>query len=244
MEISVPRDRDGSFDPQIVEKHSRDVSSMEGPRHIDVRKGMSTRDISDIVKGIYGFDISAEMVSNITDRVVDDLAERQNRPLKAMYSFMFVDCMHVNVKRERRSEKHAVYVALAYDLDGHKDVLDLWVGESEGKHFWMGVFDELHRRGIRRISAISETSRPRRNIRPIDAAKKKEGRNAPPSGQPVSRLPACQFALPETIGALWGRTPPHGEFYRGHARYACHAHHAKRQVYQPGLSPLSRTKVL
>lgn len=170
-------------------------------------KGMSTRDISDIVKGIYGFDISAEMVSNITDRVVDDLAERQNRPLKAMYSFMFVDCMHVNVKRERRSEKHAVYVALAYGLDGHKDVLDLWVGESEGKHFWMGVFDELHRRGIRRISTISETSRPRRNIRPIDAAKKKEGRNAPPSGQPVSRLPACQFALPETIGALWGSNP-------------------------------------
>lgn len=167
-------------------------------------KGMSTCDISDTVKGIYGFGISAEMVSNITDRVVDDLAERQNRPLKAMYSFMFVDCMHVNVKRERRSEKRAVYVALAYDLDGHKDVLDLWVGESEGKHFWMGVFDELHRRGIRRISTISETSRPRRNIRPIDAAKKKEGRNAPPSGQPVSRLPACQFALPETIGALWG----------------------------------------
>lgn len=139
-------------------------------------KGMSIRDISDIVKGVYGFDISAEMVSNITDRVVDDLAERQNRPLKAMDSFMFVDCMHVNVKRERRSEKHAVYVALAYDLDGHKDVLDLWAGESEGKHFWMGVFDELHRRGIRRISTISETSRPRRNIRPIDAAKKKEGR--------------------------------------------------------------------
>lgn len=154
MEISVPRDRDGSFEPQIVEKHSRDVSSIEDRVISMYAKGMSTRDISDIVKDIYGFDISAEMVSNITDRVVDDLAEWQNRPLKAMYSFMFVDCMYVNVKRERRSEKRAVYVALAYDLDGHKDVLGLWVGESEGKHFWMGVFDELHRRGVQDVAYI------------------------------------------------------------------------------------------
>lgn len=80
-------------------------------------------------------------------------------------------------------------------------------------------------------------------IRPIDIAKKKEGHYTPPSGQSVSRFPARQLALPETLGALWGRTHPHGKFYRGHARYARHAHHPKRQVYQPGLSPLSRTEV-
>lgn len=94
-----------------------------------------------------------------------------------------------------------------------------------------------HFRNLGNIKSAAE------HIRPIDVAKKKEGHYAPPSGQPVSRFPACQFALPETLGALWGQTPPHGKFYRGHARHACHAHHAKRQVYQPGLSPLSRANV-
>lgn len=121
----------------------------------------------------------------------------------------------------------------------------LFVKRAPGRHPYTNIFDAIipllmplqhptHFRNLENIEPATEY------IRPIDVAKKKKRHYTPPSGQPVSRFPACQFALPETLGALWGRAPPHGKFYRGHARYACHAHHAKRQVYQPGLSPLSR----
>ena len=118
-------------------------------------KGMSQRDISETIDEIYGFDISHEMISKITDRVLDQVEEWQNRPLKKFYTFLFVDCMYVTIRREYETKSCAVYVILGYYVNGIKDILGLWISESEGKHNWMQIFDELKARGVEDVLFIS-----------------------------------------------------------------------------------------
>ena len=118
-------------------------------------RGMSQRDISDTIEDIYGFEVSAETISNITDRVLEEAEEWQNRPLKKFYSFLFVDCMYVTIKQDFDAKDYAVYVILGYDVNGIKDILGLWISESEGKHNWMQIFDELKSRGVEDILFIS-----------------------------------------------------------------------------------------
>ncbi|EFR40288.1 putative transposase, Mutator family, partial [Selenomonas sp. oral taxon 137 str. F0430] len=120
--ISVPRDRDGSFTPQIVPKRQTDVSSIEGKVLAMYARGMSQRDISSTIDDIYGFMLSAEQISHITDSVLDELHEWQNRPLKAFYPFVFVDCIYVSMRGDKGVSDQAVYVILGYDLKGKKDV--------------------------------------------------------------------------------------------------------------------------
>ena len=146
--VSVPRDRDGSFEPRVIPKRSRDVSGIEDKVLGMYAKGMSERDIAETVKDIYGFDISHETVSTITDKVVDRVTQWQNRPLKKFYTFLFVDCLYVTLRREYETKSCAVYVILGYDVNGIKDILGLWISESEGKHNWMQIFDELKARGV------------------------------------------------------------------------------------------------
>lgn len=155
IRIQSPRDRDGSFEPQVIPKRSRDVSSIEDKVLSMYARGMSQRDISDTIEDIYGFSLSAEQVSNITDRVLDEVREWQERPLKSMYAFLFVDCLYVDIRREMETKSCAVYVILGYDLEGHKDILGLWIGESEGKHYWMQIFDEIKGRGVEDVLFIS-----------------------------------------------------------------------------------------
>ena len=116
--------------------------------------GMSQRDIAETIEDIYGFEISHEMVSQITDCVLDELNDWQNRPLKRMYTFLFVDCMYATIRKEYESKNYAVYTILGYDLDGQKDILGLWLNESESKHTWMQIFDELKTRGVEDILFI------------------------------------------------------------------------------------------
>ena len=153
--ISVPRDRDGSFEPQIIPKRSRDVSGIEDKVLSMYAKGMSQRDIAETVKDLYGFEISHETISTITDKVLDQVAEWQNRPLKKFYTFLFVDCLYVTLRREYETKNCAVYVILGYDADGVKDILGLWINESEGKHIWMQIFDEIKARGVEDVLFIS-----------------------------------------------------------------------------------------
>jgi transposase-like protein len=155
IEIQSPRDRDGSFDPQIIPKRTRDVSGIEEKVITMYAKGMSQRDIADTIEQIYGFEISAEMISNITDKVIDTAHEWQNRPLKKFYPFIFVDCLYVNIRREMETKSCAVYVILGYDINGIKDILGIWIGESEGKHYWMQIFDEIKSRGVEDVLFIS-----------------------------------------------------------------------------------------
>lgn len=155
IEIAVPRDRDATFEPQAVPKRTKDVSGIEGKVLSMYARGMSERDIADTIEDIYGFDISHETISNITDRVVETAEEWQNRPLRKFYTFLFVDCLYVSIRRETETKSCAVYVILGYDVNGVKDILGLWVGEAEGKHYWMQIFDEIKARGVEDVLFIS-----------------------------------------------------------------------------------------
>jgi transposase-like protein len=116
---------------------------------------MSQRDIADTIENIYGFEISHETISTITDRVIETANEWQNRPLKKFYTFLFVDCLYVNIRKEMETKSCAVYVILGYDVNGVKDILGIWIGESEGKHYWMQIFDEIKNRGVEDVLFIS-----------------------------------------------------------------------------------------
>lgn len=155
MNISVPRDRDGSFDPVIIPKRTKDISDIDRKVISMYAKGMSQRDISDTIEDIYGFKVSHEMISQITDCVLEELNEWQNRPLKKFYPFIFVDCMYVTIRYEYEVKETAVYTILGYDKDGHKDILGLWLNDSESKHTWMKIFDEIKQRGVEEIFFIS-----------------------------------------------------------------------------------------
>ena len=153
--IDTPRDRDGSFEPQLISKRQRDVSGIEDKVLAMYARGMSQRDISKTIEDIYGFSISHEMVSDITDAILPKLEEWRNRPLKKCYAFLFVDCMYVTLRSGYEAKECAVYTILGYDLNGHKDILGLWLSESESKNYWMQIFDELKARGIEDVFFMS-----------------------------------------------------------------------------------------
>lgn len=155
MTVDVPRDRDGSFEPQIIPKRTKDISDIDKKVLSMYAKGMSQRDISATIEDIYGFKISHETISQITDCVLDELNEWQSRPLKKCYPFVFVDCMYVTMRYEYESKESAVYTILGYDIDGHKDILGIWLNETESKHSWMQIFDEIKTRGVEDIFFIS-----------------------------------------------------------------------------------------
>ena len=155
VKINSPRDRDGSFEPQIIPKRSKDVSSIENKVLAMYARGMSQRDISSTIEDIYGFEVSHEMISSITDAILPEVEEWRNRPLKKCYPFIFVDCLYVSVRSEYESNEEAVYVILGYDLEGHKEILGLWMDASESKNYWMQVFDEIKKRGVEDVFFIS-----------------------------------------------------------------------------------------
>ena len=155
LEIEVPRDRDGSFEPQVIPKRTGNVSGIEDKVLAMYAKGMSQRDIAETIEDIYGFDISHETISAITDRAIEAANEWQNRKLKSFYPFIFVDCLYVNIRKDIEVKNCAVYVILGYDIDGVKDILGIWINETEGKHHWMQIFDEIKLRGVEDILFIS-----------------------------------------------------------------------------------------
>ena len=155
MDISVPRDRDGSFEPVLVPKRKKDISDIDQKVISMYAKGMSQRDIADTIEDIYGFEISHETISTITDKVLDKQIEWQNRRLKKCYPFLFVDCIYSTVRQDYDAKDKAAYVILGYDTDGHKEVLGIWINETESKHVWMQIFDEIKQRGVEDVFFIS-----------------------------------------------------------------------------------------
>jgi transposase-like protein len=155
VSINVPRDRDASFEPQIIKKGQRDISAIEDKVLAMYARGMSQRDISATIEDIYGFEISHEMVSNITDAILPELEEWQNRPLSKCYAFAFVDCMFVTIKNNYETKEYAVYTILGINLSGQKEILGIWLSESESKNYWMQIFDEIKSRGAEDIFFIS-----------------------------------------------------------------------------------------
>jgi len=155
VDIKVPRDRDGSFRPELIPKRKKDVSAIENKVISMYARGMSQRDISSTIEDIYGFSVSHEMVSDITDQVLPDLEEWQARPLSNCYAFVFVDCMYTTIRNQYETRKYAVYTILGYTIEGNKEILGLWLNETESKHKWMQIFDEIKARGVEDIFFIS-----------------------------------------------------------------------------------------
>lgn len=153
--IDVPRDRKGDFEPQSVKKNQTDISNIEDQVLSMYAKGMTTRDISAHLQSIYGVDASAEMISRMTDRILPIAKEWQNRPLAKKYAVVFMDAVHFNVRQDGRTVKKAVYVAIGTRLDGHREVIGLWVGGNESAKYWVGVLNEIRNRGTEDIFIIS-----------------------------------------------------------------------------------------
>ena len=152
IEITVPRDRNGDFDPIIVKKYERTIGPIEDKIISMYAKGMTTRDIQSHIQELYGLDVSATLVSNITDKIVEVAIEWQNRPLEGIYPIVFFDAIHYKVKDDSKKViSKAAYTCLGVELSGRKDLLGLWVGEAEGANFWLSVLTELKNRGVKDI---------------------------------------------------------------------------------------------
>lgn len=149
--ISVPRDRDGSFEPQIVPKGQTRTGVLDDQIIALYSKGMSTREISETIKELYDVDVSATLISNVTGRVINEVIQWQNRPLDAVYPVVFMDCIVVKVRDNQRVVNKAIFVALGINLSGNKELLGLWLAENEGAKFWLSVLTELKNRGVEDI---------------------------------------------------------------------------------------------
>lgn len=151
IELTVPRDRNGSFDPLVVKKYERTLGPIEDKIISMYAKGMTVRDIQAHIHEIYGMDISPTLVSNITDKIIDLAKEWHNRPLEKIYPIVYFDAIHYKVTDNGRVINKAAYTCLSLDLEGKKDLLGLWVSEAEGANFWLTVLTELRNRGVQDI---------------------------------------------------------------------------------------------
>lgn len=153
-EIEVSQDRDGTFEPKVVKKHQKDISGIEQKIISLYAKGMTTRQISETIEDIYGFEVSDGMVSDITDRLLPQIEDWQKRPLDEVYPIVFIDAVHFSVRNNGQIQKLAAYVILAVSLTGRKEVLSIHIGENESAKYWLGVLNELKNRGVKDILVI------------------------------------------------------------------------------------------
>ena len=148
IDLNIPRDRNGEFEPKILPKYQRNINGIEDKIMALYAAGMTTRDISEQVKNLYDVEISAEMVSNITNRIMPVVTEWQNRPLEKTYSFVFMDAIHYKVRDDKHIIIKAAYVVLGVNMDGEKEVLGIWIGANESSKFWLSVLNDLRNRGL------------------------------------------------------------------------------------------------
>ena len=153
MELSIPRDRQGDFEPVLVPKHQRRVAGLDDKIVAMYARGATTRDISAQLEELYGVKVSATLISEVTDEVLEDVKQWQTRPLEGLYPVVYLDALYVNIKVSGRVSKRAVYVVLALNREGNKELLGLWVGdaEAEGAKFWLKVLTDLKNRGLKDI---------------------------------------------------------------------------------------------
>lgn len=151
VEIDAPRDRAGTFEPQFVRKGQTRLTQMDDQILALYAKGMSTRDIVDAFKEMYDADVSAALISKVTDRVLDTVIEWQNRPLDAVYPIIYLDCIVLKIRQNKRVINKSMYLALGINMEGQKELLGLWLAETEGAKFWLSVLTELKNRGLQDI---------------------------------------------------------------------------------------------
>ncbi len=151
FQIDVPRDRNGEFEPKLIPKYQRDISGIEEKVISLYAHGMSTRDIHDQLQELYGIEMSAEMVSKITDKILPEAKEWQARPLNPVYPFVFMDCIHYKDREDGRILSRAAYIVLGVTVDGHKEILSITVGANESSKFWLGMLNDLKNRGVKDV---------------------------------------------------------------------------------------------
>ena len=152
VEVSVPRDRKGEYEPQLLKKNQTSISQDIEEKILSMyAKGMTTSDIENHIRDIYGIDVSDTTVSRVTDKILPIAKEWQQRPLETVYAVVFLDAIHYHVRSEGQIVKKAVYIAIGINLDGRKDVLGMWVGENESAKFWATVLNGLRNRGVEDI---------------------------------------------------------------------------------------------
>ena len=148
VEFRVPRDRNGDFEPKIIGKYERNADGMEEKILSLYACGMSQRDIAEQIKELYGVEISPELVTKISEKIMPEVSAWQNRPLEKVYPFVFMDAIHYKVKEDHRYVTKAAYVVLGITMEGKKDILGIWIGEHESSKFWLNVLNELKSRGV------------------------------------------------------------------------------------------------
>lgn len=149
--LNIPRDRNGEFEPKIIPKHQRNINGIEDKILNLYASGMTTRDVAEQIKALYDIEISAETVSNITNRIMPLVSEWQNRPLEKTYSFVFMDAIHYKVREDKHIVVKAAYVVIGVNMDGMKEVLGIWIGANESSKFWLSVLNDLKHRGIQNV---------------------------------------------------------------------------------------------
>lgn len=154
IELAIPQERKGEFEPKIVPKYSRDISGIEEKIIKMYGRGMTTREISEQVEEIYGFEASAELISKVTDRIMPQIEEWQNRTLSEIYPIIYIDAIVFSVRKERIVSKKAVYVILGINADGMKEVLSIEIGDVESSKYWLGVLNSLKNRGVKDIMIV------------------------------------------------------------------------------------------
>lgn len=154
MDIDVPQDRESSFEPKIVKKRHKDISGIDDKIISMYAKGMTTRQISEQIEDIYGFEISEGMVSDITDRLLPEIEQWQQRPLETIYPIIYIDAVHFSVRDNNVIKKLAAYIILGISENGKKEVLSIQVGENESSKYWLSVLNELKNRGVKDILII------------------------------------------------------------------------------------------
>lgn len=155
VKLSIPRDRNGDFEPRVIKNYENDISGIEDQVIGMYSKGMSTRDISTHLKSIYGIDVSHTLVSKITDRVLPLAHEWQNRALDMIYPIVFMDAIHYKVRSEGRIINKAAYIAIGINLEGIKEILGIWIGENESSKYWLKVLTDIRNRGVKDILIAS-----------------------------------------------------------------------------------------
>ena len=151
IDVKIPRDRNGEYEPQIIGKYSRNADGMEEKILALYSCGMSQRDIADQIKNLYNVEISDTLVSKIVEKITPEIAAWQNRALDPVYPFVFMDAIHYKVKENHQYITKAAYVVLGIQTDGHKDILGVWIGENESSKFWLQVMNDLKNRGIKDV---------------------------------------------------------------------------------------------
>src|SRR5690554_656336 len=151
IDVEIPRDREGTFEPVLVPKGVRRLPDFDEKVIALYARGLTTRELQEHMKEIYKVEISPSTISAVTDAVLDDVKAWQARPLEAVYPIVYLDAIHLKLRRSGHVETQAVYLALALTLEGEKELLGLWVGEAEGAKFWLSVLTELKNRGVRDI---------------------------------------------------------------------------------------------